>query len=71
MATLRVKDLKKGSIYRETLSGHRMRVTMVVLGAGGTPHAICTYYNQVTGRFVRQVKVYDGELEAIKNEGKQ
>ena len=65
MATLRVKDLVIGGVYREPLSGYHMRVRDFELNVmGDRIRAIVYYHNPVTGRFV-QFTVRDGELEKV------
>lgn len=64
MATLRIRDLEKGGVYREVLSGYKVQVRLVATGDGGPHYAHVRYYNSVTGRFGK-MNVYDGELEEI------
>lgn len=58
MATLKISELRPGHIYRETLSGMRVRFRYA-FGDGSRGSAI--YFCQPIGRFVA-FDVRDGEL---------
>lgn len=65
MATLRVRDLKIGEVYREPLSGYLVRVRDTEQDAIGVPTtAEVMYHNPISGLHV-VMEVRDHELESV------
>jgi hypothetical protein len=66
MATLRVRDLKIGGVYREPLSGYLVRVREFHRkDAMGNPiRAEVMYHNPISGLHV-VCEVFDRELEEV------
>lgn len=58
MATLKVADLQPAGIYRDRLSGMKVRVTCPY----GEARAIGVLFNTVTGLFI-PIDIRDDELE--------
>lgn len=63
MATLKVSELKPAGIYRDALSGMKVRVTYVY----GKSRAMGVFFSTVTDRFI-PIEIKDGELEEIEEE---
>lgn len=63
MATLKVSDLKPAGIYRDKLSGMKVRVSYIY----GDRRAMGVFFSTVTDRFI-PIEINDDELEELDEE---
>jgi hypothetical protein len=72
MATLRIRDLQPGKVYREPLSGYLVRVREFTdkTVVGDPVKAQVMYHNPVSGLHV-VMEVRDGELEEVTTKKRQ